>query len=489
MTLTFASMASIRFGYGRRPGEAPPEDVDTLIRQVERGIGETCLFPFEGIAERHRRFAAYQTLQTDFKAVSESGMTEIIGERVVNPYGIALNNAFQRDRHRKVEQAALSPNGFFERLAAFWCDHFAIDTRKGVATRILSALHEAEALRPNLGGRFSNLLAAAVLHPAMLLYLDQIRSVGPNSPVGLKSKRGLNENLARELIELHTMGAGSGYHQDDVRSAAYVLTGLWFQAPAYKTIFSPRFAEPGSHTVLGRSYGGTDRQIGRVYDLLDDLAAREETRRHICRKLVVHFISDDPPQPVVDAMVKAWHSTDGRLLDVYRAMLEHPLSFEDEGQKARQPFDFVVASLRALDVPAAALRPAGPKASTWHLASDMVDLQDVLMITAEGRTALTANPWSVGALTRLGQPIWYVPSPAGWDEDFPAWINASQITERITWVRRLAARFGGDADPRDFLETTLADAARADTIETVSRAPSREAGLAMVLASPEFNRR
>jgi uncharacterized protein (DUF1800 family) len=487
--LNFATMAAVRFGYGRRPGETPPDSVDALIRQVERGVGETCLFPFEGLAERRRRFAIYRTVEADTRKAREAGTLAMIGESSINPYSTALNNALYRDRHCKVEQAVVSRNGFFERLAAFWGDHFSVDVRKGATTRLLAALYEAEALRPNLSGRFSELLKAAVLHPAMLIYLDQIRSVGPNSPVGLKSGRGLNENLARELIELHTMGAGSGYTQTDVRSAAFVLTGLYFRAPAYQTVFRARFAEPGGQTVLGRSYGGADQQMQRVHDLLDDLAAREETRRHICRKLVVHFIADDPPQAVVEEMVKAWERSDGQLIEVYRAMLEHPRSFEEEGQKARQPFDFVVASLRALDAPADALRPGGAKESTWRTASDVMALEDVMMITANGRPALASNAFSVAPIERLGQVIWSPPSPAGWAEDISAWITASQLTERIAWVRRLVARYGGDTDPRAFLEATMADAARADTIEIVSRAPSREAAMAMVLASPEFNRR
>ena len=489
MTSTFATTAAIRFGYGRRPGEAPPESVEALIRQVERGVKETCPFPFEGIAGRRARFPAYRALETAYKAARDGGMLMKVGERSINPYTIALANMLQRDRHLKVRHAVLSPNAFFERLAAFWCDHFAIDARKGGAMRMLASLHEAEAVRPNLAGRFADLLKAAALHPAMLAYLDQTRSVGPNSPVGLKSGRGLNENLARELIELHTMGAGSGYSQKDVRSAAYVLTGLWYRAPDYETVFRQRSAEPGTYRVLGRTYGGKKRRMEQVHDLLADLAARKETRRHICRKLVVHFIADDPPQAVVDAMVKAWRRSDGRLIEVYRAMLEHPRSFEEEGRKARQPFDFVVSALRALDVPADALGLGGAKKDAWKPAADIAALDDVTMMTAEGKPALGANPFSVGAIDRLGQPIWSAPSPAGWEENLSAWITASQLTERIAWIRRLVARFGGDADPRAFLEATMADAARADTIETVSRAPNREVGLAMVLASPEFNRR
>lgn len=490
VTTSFATMASLRFGYGRRPGEAAPDSVAALLRQVERGGRDPCLFPAEGIAGRRARFAAYRDLDAAYKAAREKKTLMTVGTRTINPYAIALANTLQRDRHLKVRQAVFSPNGFYERLVAFWCDHFAIDARKGGAMRLLAPLHEAEAIRPHLAGSFADLLKAAALHPAMLAYLDQTRSVGPNSPVGLKSGRGLNENLARELIELHTMGAGSGYSQKDVRSAAYVLTGLWYRAPVYETAFRPRSAEPGTYRVLGREYGGKRRDMTHIHALLDDLAARKETRRHICRKLVVHFIADDPPQPVVDAMVTAWKRSGGALPAVYRAMLDHPRSWEDGGRKARQPFDFVVAALRALDVPAEALAPGdGAKKGGGRPAADVAALADVMMMTAEGKPALTANPLSVGIIDRLGQPIWSAPSPAGWEEGLSAWVTASQLTERIAWARRLVARFGDKADPRAFLEATMADAARADTIETVARAPSRAVGLAMVLASPEFNRR
>lgn len=489
MTTTFATMASIRFGYGRRPGETPPENVDALIAGVERGGRAPCLFPHEGIEARRARFPAYREVQLAYSKARDANMLAVVGKRRINPYSITVANALQRDRHLKVRQAVFSPNGFFERLSTFWSDHFSINILKSSAVRILAAMHEAEAIRPNLAGRFSDLVKAAALHPAMLDYLDQNRSVGPTSTVGRKAGRGLNENLARELIELHTMGAGSGYSQRDVREAAFVLTGLWFRSPAFKTEFRPKASEAGVYRVLGRTYGGPLRDIRQVHELIDDLAAREETRRHICRKLVGHFISDDPPQPVVDAMVDAWRRHDGQLLAVYRAMLEHPRSWEEEGRKARQPFDFVIAGLRALNVPADALEPRINKKAGWQSVWDGATLADVSMMTAKGNAALGANPISVGAISQLGQPIWQAPSPAGWEEGLSTWITASQLTERIAWARRLVARFGGNVDPRAFLEATMADAARADTIETVSRAPNRAVAMAMVLASPEFNRR
>lgn len=518
LNTNFGTIAAYRFGYGPRAGEARAGNVDDLIAQVSLGIREVCPFPYDGIAGRCASFAQFRVLFRQYKEAQKSGTVRKMGGRNVNPHQIGLTTAFQRDQHLKVQHSARSPHGFFERLAAFWCDHFAISAGKNASMRILVGLYEAEALRPRLAGRFEQLLQAAVLHPAMLSYLDQPRSIGPNSPAGRKRGSGLNENLARELIELHTMGAGSGYTQQDVRAAACVLTGLDHRSGAFETVYRPEWSEPGVHRVLGRAYGGSAHGMEDVTDLLSDLAAMEATRRHICRKLVVHFIADEPPAEIVEAMVAAWAATGGNLMDVYRAMLEHPRSWEEEGQKARQPFDFVVAGLRALDVPAEALGPlppAGSPAAGAAAASGMappspavadgadamrneladppvIDVGEIAGVaepTADGRVPLRPNPLTVGALQRLGQPMWRPPSPAGWDESMAGWITASQLTERIAWAGRLAARFGGDSDPRQVLETVLADAARDDTIKVVSRAPSRQAGLVLMLASPEFNRR
>ncbi len=504
-------MAARRFGYGLRPGEAAPRDVDDLIDQVMRGVEEVCPFPYDGVAGRRASFQQFRLLAESDRAARKNGTVPKVGDRPVNPYQIGLTAAFLRDQHLKVQHAVASPNGFYERLAFFWSDHFALSGAKASNMRILVALYEAEALRPNLAGSFEQLLRAAVLHPAMLIYLDQSRSIGPNSAFGKRKDRGLNENLARELIELHTMGAGSGYTQDDVRAAAYVLTGLDTEPWVFETLYRPNRAEPGIHRVLGRRYGGDVRRLDDVNALLADLADKPETRRHICRKLVVHFIAEDPPVEIVQAMEMAWERSGGSLVEVYRAMLEHPRSWEQDGQKARQPFDFVVAGLRALDVPADALAPLPtavdqPAAAEGAMADPMgkgmgqPSAADPLVTTTaetglvdaptiDGKVPIRANPLTVGVLQNLGQPLWRPPSPAGWDESTATWVTASQLTQRIAWIRRLVKRFGGSADPRTLLQAVLADAARDDTIQVVAGAPSKEAGLTFVLASPEFNRR
>lgn len=241
-------------------------------------------------------------------------------------------------------QAVLSPNGFYERLATFWTNHFSTRANKSLPMRMIVPLYEAEAIRPNIGGSFRDLPRVATEHPAMLIYLDQAQSQGPESARGMKQKKGLNENLGRELLELHTLGAGSGYTQADVRAAAMVLTGLTIDREEMDVAFRPGISEPGRHTVLGVSYGGAKRSRKDYLALLDDLAVHPKTAQHISRKLAAHFVSDQPPQEMVTAI-----RMDGDLTAVYGAMLDHPAARRDEGAKARQPFDYVVTGLRALN--------------------------------------------------------------------------------------------------------------------------------------------
>jgi uncharacterized protein (DUF1800 family) len=283
-----------------------------------------------------------------------------------------------------------------------------------------------------------------------------------------------------------------------------------------ETAFRPQISEPGAHEVLGVSYGGAKRTRKDYLAMLDDLAVNPKTAEHICRKLAVHFISDQPPQEMIRAMSEAWKKTDGELPAVYRAMLDHPAAWADEGAKARQPFDFIVTGLRALNSGAGAGDVAAfmqayqqddadndemmamPKKDAAPAADGQAMMQAMMQAPpspedearVKRRKAFQmARALGQGALRRMGQPTWLPPSPAGFEESFSAWITASQLSERLSWARRASAQFGKDVDPREFLKATLADAARDETIRVVSQAPSRVSGLTLVLASPEFNRR
>ncbi len=524
MSLSFSTMSAIRFGYGIRPGEKPVENSAALMAQLERGVAETPLYPTEGIQERHQTIREILlSLRDVAKARKNGGREEARNLR--KPVQRRSYAALSADEHARFQQAVYSPNGFYERLVVFWSNHFSVSTRKRLAIRLYVPLLEAAAIRPNVAGKFNTLLKAAVINPAMLIYLDQIRSVGPNSAAAQESTRGLNENLGRELLELHTLGADGGYSQDDVRAASMVLTGLGVKPRTTEVQFRRRIAEPGPHVVMGMSFGGRRRGLQDVEDMLDALAGMEQTARHICRKLVIHFISDDPPEDVVTAMTSAWADSDGDLSAVYRAMLDHPQSWENGLAKARQPFDYIVAGLRAVNVPVSALAVPGKgddgdpgddidsvEAMAAPAPADMAmgkpaDMDDDMADGSEDEAAMKqmtpakkdrkkpgkklrlGNPLSAGAAMSMGQAIWQPASPAGWEEAFDVWVSSSQLTERITWARRLADRFGNKTDPRDLVKVVLADAARADTIQIVNQAASAQAGTIYILASPEFNRR
>jgi uncharacterized protein (DUF1800 family) len=500
-------MSAIRFGYGIRPDEAVADGADALLAQLDAGVAEAPRFPTEGIEGRWRTIEDYYTTMSGIPSNKEAR------RKALRPVRRDVFYANGRDQHARVAQAVFSPHGFHERLATFWTDHFAVSVRKQRPMYLYTSLYEAEAIRPHIAGAFSDLLRAAATHPAMLIYLDQVKSIGPTSRRGKRRERGLNENLGRELLELHTLGAGSGYSQTDVQAAAFVLTGLNVERQGGRSIFRANNSEPGPIEVpfLGRSYGGKRRAIEDVHAMLDDLANHPATARHICRKLVVHFVSDEPPIALVKAMVDAWQSSGGNLRDVYAAMLSHPAAWEDPGRKARQPFDYVVAGLRAAGLPETEFgqpsRPIdgkvdddGMMAITPEMAekrrkraeknmdtADAAEMQEDRRVREKLRPLL--NPLTAGAVKALGQPVWEPASPEGTEEEFSAWISSTQLVGRIEWAQRVADRVGTRAEPLALARMVLRDAARDDTLKVISQAPSRRAGLSLLLASPEFNRR
>jgi uncharacterized protein (DUF1800 family) len=495
MALAFSTMAALRFGTGFRPGQAPPESIEEMLGELDAARREKLSFPDGGVLAAKDRIAESTVQLALLKQAGKRADPETKRLNRVR-FNIELVNLLTVEEHARFIQTVLSPYGFNERLAGFWLNHFSVNARKEYFMRLIVPLYEAEAIRPHIAGRFADLAKAAVLHPAMLIYLDQVKSIGPNSPQGRKRGKGLNENLARELLELHTLGAGSGYTQADVRNAAFVLTGMTVDRKTYQARYSARIAEPGAKVVCGRSYGGRVRSQSDVEALVEDLAAAPETRNHICRKIAAHFIADTPPREVVEAMAVAWKRTDGELAAVYAAMLRRPASWAEEGQKAKPPFDYIVSGLRALSIGAddmrhRGLRPDAPAQAAGTAEGAMPQMTGGAepMGLDPAALRLRHNPLTVPAVQRLGQPVWQPPSPAGFDDVFSTWIAGGPLAGRIAWARLAAARLGGDRDPRAFLHETLRDAARQDTIDTVMLAPTRQMGIALVLASPEFNRR
>lgn len=359
----------------------------------------------------------------------------------------------------QMARALDAPDGLRERLVRFWADHFTVRARVAIDGPLPSALVE-DAIRPHVTGRFADMLVAVTLHPAMLIYLDQVASIGPNSRVGLRRGRGLNENLARELIELHTLGVDAAYSQDDIRALAELLTGLGVDS-GRGTVFRPDWAEPGAATVLGLRYGGEG--TAPILALLRDLAARPETAAHLARKIAVHMVADDPDPALVAALEAAWRGSGGDLLAVCEALLRHPGAWAGDLAKTRQPFDLVVASLRALGVTGDEVMAMPPR-----------QLRDVVL----------------APMAAMGQP-WQAPGgPDGWPEAAAAWITPQLLAARIAFAMQAPARLRPDLpEPVVLARRTLGTLAEGRLIWAVERAETRAEAVGLILASPMFNRR
>jgi uncharacterized protein (DUF1800 family) len=363
---------------------------------------------------------------------------------------------------RAVDAGAHGPAAdFHERLVWFWADHFTAAARRA-RDRMLPAAFVDDAIRPHAAGPFRILLRAATLHPAMLIYLDQTVSVGPGSRVGRRRAAGLNENLARELLELHTLGVRSGYTQDDVRELAKLLTGLTVDRGA-GTVFDARRAEPGAERVLGQPFGGDPARIEDVHAVLDMLAARPETAAHIARKLVVHFVADDPDPALVADLAAVYSATGGDIGAVAAALAGDPRAVAAPATKVRRPFELVVAGLRALGLSGADVATLAPAQANRHLLAPMA---------------------------AMGQP-WLAPAgPDGFPEVAAAWITPQRLAARIDWAMTApAALVPSLPDPRDFAVAALGGLAAGTLAAAVGGAETRAEGVGLVLASPAFNRR
>lgn len=446
------TIARLRFGYGigPRPANADPE---AMLKGLARGNRIATAYPVASTTDGLRRFAALRMARKTMERDGSQAAMKDAQARIAELAGQGFVHAFARILDTETP--------FFERLTWFWANHFTA-TAKTAATRAIAPAYIDEAIRPHVAGRFSDMLKAVITHPFMLAYLDQASSVGPNSRIGRRRKAGLNENLARELLELHTLGVKSAYTQADVRQMAELLTGLTI-SPQTGFRFVPAMAEPGAETVLGKRYGGGAPGLADVMQALDDLAAHPSTAAHIARKLASHFVSDTPEPGLLAHLEQAFRASDGDLVAVYAALLEHPAAWKTLGAKARQPFDFVAASLLTLGFSGKELTRFEPR---------------VL------RRAL-ARP-----LAAMGQPFMSAPGPNGWPEEAEAWITPQGLATRIAWARGLAQKvFRRLPDARQFVDIALADAAPRRLRQAVAAAETQADGIMLVLASAEFNTR
>ncbi len=452
-----ATIAAIRFGCGLSPLAPAPADAAAILAGL--AAPDQALADFPGPDPQQVWALGHQVTEHNRDArANVPGAAEALKEtrRQINVMNDAALLNF-------VQRGVYGASGFRERLQDFWTNHFTV-VGKLARVKAIPSVFADEAVRPHMTGRFTDLLTAVVTHPAMLIYLDQITSSGPQSRAGERQKRGLNENLAREVLELHTLGVGAGYSQTDVRQFAYLLTGLTLDNKDGQFRFNPNMVEPAAETLLGKTYGGPPKdKLAQIHRALDDIALRPETAQHIATKIAVHFVADTPDPGLVQAMTAAYRRSGGDLTAVYSAMLDHPAAWAPPGAKVRMPFDYIVAALRALAPPRETLAGLRPQQIQRFVQTPLIG---------------------------MGQPFQQAPGPNGWHEDSAGWVTPSLLAARIQWAMAVPQQLLPDLpDPRDFVQVALADAASQTVIDAARQAENRREGVGLVLASNDFNRR
>ena len=368
-----------------------------------------------------------------------------------------IQKTYRAEALARLQRGVMSECGFMERLVAFWSNHFCISASKGPLARIWAGAFEREAIRPHVLGRFADMLIAVEQHPAMLFFLDNQQSLGPDSRAGQNRKKGLNENLAREIMELHTLGVGGGYSQEDVTSLARIITGWTFAGRQAKLgepgsfIFNANAHQPGAHRLLGKTYEAEGLAQGEA--ALADLARHPSTAKFIATKFVRHFVADDPPPALAARLRDVFIRSDGDLKAMALALLDADEAWQAPMTKLRSPYEFLIAIGRLL-------------------------------------TQVPDDPARyLGGLNVLGQPLWTPPGPNGFADTNAAWAGPEGLKLRLDIASQVGSRLGANLDPRDLLELALADAASAETRRTIELAESRPQALALLLMSPEFQRR
>lgn len=454
-------MAETRFGCGLSPHIAGPRSIDAMIAQL-RGPDHAAMTypiaPFDHVLNYEREM---KRLMKGRRKLRQSMMQDMLTESLSTEKRLkkSLRNDHMAWLRHTLLRRCQTRDGFRERLCGFWADHF---TARG-KTKILkwgNAPYIEEAIRPHIAGRFEDLLIHAATHPLMQSYLDQNLSVGPNSKAG-KGAKGVNENLARELLELHTLGVRGGYSQQDVRGLAEILTGLSFD---YRngTIFDPKRAEPGPISMLGATYRTGPADIRDIHGALRALARHPATAAHIAEKLARHFVSDAPDADLVATMRDAYMAHGGDLGETYRAMLHHPASWRKEGANVKQPLAFMSSAMRALGL--------GPR-----------DLGEISNKKLKKHVLLP--------LELMGQR-WELPrGPDGWPEEDSYWVTPQGMAARVQWALSTPILLRRNLpDPRDFLTNALGDAPPETVRFAAHGAQNRWEGVAYVLASPAFQR-
>ncbi|HEV2160007.1 DUF1800 domain-containing protein [Bradyrhizobium sp.] len=477
-----AVLALHRFGMGPRPGSIAAVGTDprgALIAELDRPLALTAAAVLPTSAKAYRtvadanarrtarakqaqqqakkqQVAAAQAMSEDQGQTQGQGQEKDAAEMAAKQAADAVPDPgrpmYLQEAKLRMEAALAADIGFAERLVWFWSNHFCISANK---IQSMSGAYEREAVRANALGRFVDLLQAVEGHPAMLFYLDNLESMGANSIAGINRSRGLNENIAREIMELHTLGVRTGYTQDDVISFANVMTGWTLVPPGAdpqhggEFTFNPRLHEPGEQTVLGKRYEQEDVEQGRA--VLRDLAAHPATATHVATKLARHFVADVPPPVLVEQMAKSFRDTEGDLKQVAIAMVSSDEAWRGPPTKLKRPGEWVVGMVRATGI-------------------------------------TTVDPVRyTGGQELLGEALWRPSAPKGYPDDEASWIDG--VGRRLDIANYFAERITGLADPQVIIEDVFASEIAPEVKQAVGRAESRQQALALLFMSADFQRR
>jgi uncharacterized protein (DUF1800 family) len=491
MDLRTAAIAAQRFGFGARPGELkqiagdprgwvksqlePERQPPAVIAALPSGQDDLRAF---GRWLLERRIASGRDDAIERRAAREGfSMADLKSMSVEQSFASTLRARRLAAVDARLRAAATTDRAVYERLVHFWSNHFTVSAAKPAAVALPPSF-EREAIRPHAAGSFRTMLRASTKHPAMLVYLDNWLSVGPNSrrgkrpapPAGAptggpRGARDLNENLAREVLELHTLGVDGGYTQADVRALAETITGWTYRRPGLRELaadgpgptgpaaalfeFDDETHEPGAKTLLGRTYPQSGVAQGEA--ALDDLARDPSTASFVARKLVRHYVADDPPPDLVARCARTFATSDGDIAATMRTLIDAPEAWSPQRAKFKRPEEFLVSILRALGAPPAA------------------------------QSALPA------AVLGMGQAVYTAPGPNGWADTSDAWLSSDLVWKRIEYANLLAERAArGDIDPVALGEATLGPLLTPETRDAVKRAQSPAQALALLFSSPEF---
>ena len=473
------AIATNRFGTGAKPGDAERIG-DDPAGWLDSQIGPAAAPPAAGARPRSADVLAQVgqlRLARQAAQARANNQQAAVDPAAIREFGQTIAEHYQTQAGALYATAIASDTPFRERLSLFWANHFAVSAEKQPIGAI-AGLYIDEAIRPNVTGNFRDLLRAGIQHPAMLLYLDNQTSIGPGSLLGSRANRGnrsvgLNENLAREILELHTLGVDGGYTQDDVIEFSKVLTGWSVGGEAQgnaarlgamagragiapdtgepgEFTFRGAVHEPGSKTILGRRFG--EDGVEEAEAVLDFLAGRPETARFLATKLARHFVADAPPEALVAKLAQTYLDNDGELAEVYRALIRADESWREPLAKYKTPQDYLISAFRALG-------QAPPPNQAVQLA------------------------------TQLGQRPMTPGSPAGWPDIADHWTSGDALLKRIEWSTTLGATVGDRVDAVARLDEVLGEIAGGATRNGVRRAESGAQAIALLFAAPEFQRR